>query len=273
MLRALDQVDHWPVTTAGVGVVTRDGGLVASTGDLDRELEWASITKLLTAYAVLIALEEGTVDLDQPAGPPGSTLRHLLAHASGLAPERRTPMAAVGRRRIYSNAGIELAAETLAASADMAFWTYVTEAVLQPLGMLATRMVATPANGAVSPTRDLLTFAAELLTPTLVSAATLAMATTVQFPGLNGVLPGFGRQHPNDWGVGFELRDHKAPHWTGTTNSPATFGHFGRAGGVLGVDPRAGVAWASLSDRDFGPWAAAAWPPLADAILAELAGR
>ena len=62
------------------------------------------------------------------------------------------------------------------------------------------------------------------------------------FPGLAGVLPGFGRFEPNDWGLGFELRDDKRPHWTGTGNSPRTFGHFGAAGTFLWVDPDAGLA-------------------------------
>ena len=62
------------------------------------------LTKLLTGLATLVAVEEGTVDLDEPAGPPGSTLRHLLAHASGLPPDDGPPLMAPGRRRIYSNA-------------------------------------------------------------------------------------------------------------------------------------------------------------------------
>jgi CubicO group peptidase (beta-lactamase class C family) len=92
-------------------------------------------------------------------------------------------------------------------------------------------------------------------------------ATTVAFPGLDGVLPGFGRQRPNDWGLGFEIRDGKTPHWTGSTNSPATFGHFGRSGTFLWVDPAAGLACACVTDRDFGPWAAEAWPVLSDAVI------
>jgi CubicO group peptidase (beta-lactamase class C family) len=91
----------------------------------------------------------------------------------------------------------------------------------------------------------------------------------VQFPGLVGVLPGFGRQEPNDWGLGFELRDAKSPHWTGSRNSPATFGHFGRSGTFLWVDPDAGLALACLTDLAFGDWASDAWPRLADDVLAE----
>jgi CubicO group peptidase (beta-lactamase class C family) len=83
-------------------------------------------------------------------------------------------------------------------------------------------------------------------------------------------VPGFGRQTPNDWGLGLELRDAKRPHWTGTRNSPRTYGHFGRSGTFLWVDPVANIALACLSDREFGDWAKEAWPRLSDAVVEEL---
>jgi CubicO group peptidase (beta-lactamase class C family) len=70
-----------------------------------------------------------------------------------------------------------------------------------------------------------------------------------------------------DWGLGFELRDGKTPHWTGSRNSPETFGHFGGSGSFLWVDPVAGIALACLTDRRYGPWALEAWPALSDAVL------
>jgi CubicO group peptidase (beta-lactamase class C family) len=176
-----------------------------------------------------------------------------------------------GERRIYSNAGFDVLAATVAARADMVFADYLTEAVLEPLGMQARLEPAgSAAHGLAGSLADLLALGAELLAPTLLAPATLATATSVAFPGLAGVLPGYGFQAPCDWGLGFELKDAKHPHWTGSANSPATFGHFGRAGGFLWVDPVAGVACAALSDREFGPWAQAAWPALADAVVAEL---
>src|SRR6266511_4005606 len=91
----------------------------------------------------------------------------------------------------------------------------------------------------------------------------------VAFSGLAGVLPDFGRFEPNDWGLGFELRDAKEPHWTGGGNSPRTFGHFGGSGTFLWVDPEAGLALACLTGRNFGEWAKETWPRLSDAVLAE----
>ena len=263
----LDVVAGWPVGVAAVAVVGPDG-LRDATGPVDRPLRWASVTKVLAALAVWIAVEEGTVALDDAAGPEGSTLRHLLAHASGLAFDGDAVLAAPGARRIYSNRGIEVAAALVADRAAMPFVDYVREGVLEPLGMRGTRIEGSPAKDGVGPVEDLARLAGELLRPTLVSAGTLALATTVAFPGLVGVLPGFGRQDPNDFGLGVEVRDHKAPHWMPTTSSPRTFGHFGQEGGFVWVDPDAQVSCACLTDRSFGDWARAAWPVLGDAVLA-----
>jgi CubicO group peptidase (beta-lactamase class C family) len=154
----------------------------------------------------------------------------------------------------------------------MPFERYAAEAVLEPLGMSATTLAGSPAWGARGPLCDLIGLARELAAPTLVDRSTHRRATAAAFPGLAGVLPGYGRQPDNSWGLGVEIRDHKHPHWTGTRNSPSTFGHFGRSGSFLWVDPEAGVALASLSAEPFGPWTAERWPRLADAVLAEAAG-
>ncbi len=264
----LASVAEWPVGTAAVAV-TSPSETLASTGPLDEALPLASVTKLLTAMAVLVAVEEETLGLDAPAGPEGSTVAHLLAHASGLGPDGGR-LAKVGAKRIYSNAGFELLGELLAERSKMPFETYVTEGVLRPLGMTGTRM-GHPAYGAVAPAGDLLLLGRELLAPRLLSEATLARATAVAFPGLDGVVPGFGRQNPNDWGLGFELRDGKDPHWTGSRNSARTFGHFGKTGTFLWVDPDAGLACACVTNREFEAWAAEAWPALSDQVLATFA--
>jgi len=264
---ALRAIDSWDAGTAAAGVVRADGS-VATHGPRDVALPWASVTKLLAGLTFLVALEEGTLDLDAPAGPPGSTLRHLLAHASGLPLDGAEPIAEPGRRRIYSNTGIELAADLLAEAAEMPFADYFSDAVAQPLGLRG-RLEGSPAWGYVGPLDDLLALGREFLAPTLVAPETLGEAATVQFPGLTGVLPGLGRMEPNDWGLTFELRDGKSPHWTGTRNSPRTFGHFGRSGTFLWVDPEAGLACGVLTSRDFGDWARDAWPAFGDAVLAD----
>jgi CubicO group peptidase (beta-lactamase class C family) len=264
-VEALRAIDSWDAGTAAAGVASA-AGVAATHGAVEAELPWASVTKLLTGLALLVALEEGTVDLEEPAGPSGSTLRHLLAHASGLPVDGSAPIAEPGRRRIYSNTGIELAAKLLEERAEMLFADYFAGAVVRPLGLTG-RLAGSPAHGYRGTLDDLLAVGRELLAPTLVAPETLAEAATVQFPGLNGVLPGLGRMEPNDWGLTFELRDAKSPHWTGPRNSERTFGHFGASGTFLWVDPEAGLACGVLTDRPFGDWAKAAWPPFSDAVL------
>jgi CubicO group peptidase (beta-lactamase class C family) len=269
-VEALRQVDDWPVRRAALGVTSADG-TIARRGEATAPMAWASVTKLITALAALVAAEEGVVDLDEAAGPPGSTFRHLLSHASGLPPEGETPIAKPGARRIYSNAGFEVLAERVSAAAEMPFGDYLRQAALGPLEMAAS-LDGSPASGISGTLDDLLALGRELLRPTLIAPETLAEATAVAFPGLAGVLPGFGRMEPNDWGLGFELHDDKRPHWTGSRNSAATFGHFGQSGSFLWVDPEAEIACACLTDTRFGDWAKEAWPRLSDAVLGE-AGR
>ncbi|MGH3586284.1 MAG: serine hydrolase domain-containing protein [Pseudonocardia sp.] len=268
---AVGAVLDWPVKHAAAAVVGPEG-VRATAGDTDRVFALASVTKPLAAYAVLVAVEEGAVEWDTPAGPEGSTVRHLAAHTSGLSFSDGVVQAPPGTRRIYSNVGFEVLGATVAEAAGMPFAQYLDEAVLAPLGMADTRLDGSPAADAVSTVADLARFAAELQAPTLLHPDTVDEATTVAFPGLDGILPGYGRQRPNDWGLGFEIRDGKSPHWTGAGSSPRTFGHFGQSGTFLWVDPDAGAACVALADRNFGPWAVESWPVFTDGVLEALRG-
>ena len=267
----LRQIASWEEPAGACVVGLSEGGprQLASFGHTSTPFSWASITKVLTAMTIWIACEEGTVSWDEPAGPPGATLSDLLCHASGLAPDDDRILAAPRTRRIYSNRGIEIAAEYLAVRAGIPFGEYLSLGLLEPLGLDDVHLDGSPAHGATGTVEDLAKVATELQRPRLISQRTLDACVRVSVPGLAGVLPGFGRQASNDWGLGVEVRDHKSPHWTGETNSPATFGHFGQAGGFLWVDPEKGLALVSLSSRTFGPWAAAEWPRLSDAVIAE----
>jgi CubicO group peptidase (beta-lactamase class C family) len=266
-LEALQLIDSWPAENVAVAALSADGEL-GRRGDAARVFRWASVTKPMVALAALVAAEEGTIDLDEPAGPPGSTIRHLLAHASGLPFEAGPPIAKPGTRRIYSNAGFELIAEQVAMHAEMPFAEYLAKSVLHPLGMQAV-LRGSPAAGLQGTLEDLVAFIRELFTPTLIAPETLAEAVSVQFPGLAGVIPDMGRFDPNDWGLGFELKGGKQPHFSGTLSSPRTFGHWGGSGTFFWVDPERRLALAALSDLEFGDWAKEAWPPLSDAVVAE----
>jgi CubicO group peptidase (beta-lactamase class C family) len=267
----LARIDDWGVDHAAAAVVGPPG-VVATRGDAARSFRWASVTKLATALTVLIAADRALLDLDEPAGPPGATVRHLLAHASGLPFEGRDPIAAPGTRRIYSNPGFDALGALVGERADTTFEAAIAAWLLGPLGMAGTTLLERPSQGLHGPLADLAGLAGELLRPTLVPEAALATARSVAFPGLVGMLPGVGRFDPLDWGLGFELHDGKAPHWMGERNSPSAFGHFGGSGTFLWVDPVADLALVALTDREYGPWALEAWPVFSDAVL-EAAAR
>lgn len=268
---ALDVLDDWPVPTSAAAVVG-PSGVLARHGDTGRRFPLASVTKPLVARAAQVAVEEGAVELDTEAGPPGATVRHLLAHAAGYEMTSSKVIAAPGTRRIYSNYGFTALAEVIEASSSIPFGTYLTESVFEPLGMTATDLEGgndAAGYGVTSTVDDLVAFAGDLLAPVTVSEQMHADATSVQFPGLDGVLPGFGVQRPNDWGLGFEIRGGKSPHWTGASNSARTFGHFGQSGTFLWVDPDAALALIVLTDRKFGDWAHSVMPALSDEVLRE----
>jgi CubicO group peptidase (beta-lactamase class C family) len=265
-MKALELVDTWPVPSPAAALVGPEG-LRSRHGSFYTVVRWASVTKLFTAYSALIGLESGLWNLDDPAGPKGSTVRHLLAHASGLPFEGQTPITPPGRRRIYSNTGFDILGDFMAEHTGQSFADYLASTVLKPLGVEA-ELRGRPSEGLVGGVVGMAHLASELLSPTLLQPGTLEQATAVAFPTLSGVLPGIGRFDPLDWGLGFEIKAHKSPHWTGKNNSPATFGHFGGSGAFLWVDPVARIGLCVQTGREFGPWALEAWPTLSDAVLA-----
>jgi CubicO group peptidase (beta-lactamase class C family) len=274
-MSAVDAIAEWPVPNAAAAVIG-PSGVLAQSGDAAHPFPLASVTKPLVARAVQVAVEEGVVELDTPAGPPGATIRHLLAHTSGYSMNSDQTTSEPAKRRVYSNYGFGVAAETVAREAGIEFGRYLAEAVFEPLGMSASEFRGgsqAAGYGGSSTVADLALFAAELLKPALVSEQMHAEAISVQFPGLDGVLPGFGVQRPNDWGLGFEIRDDKHPHWTGSANSDRTYGHFGQSGTFLWVDPDVGLALVALTDREFGDWAHECWPAISDAVIAEFGSK
>ncbi len=267
-MQALLQIDEWDVPFAAAGA-TRADATVATHGDASRAVRLASVSKPVTALAVLVAAEEGVVDLDEPAGPPGSTVRHLLAHTSGLPFDGGAPISPPGKRRIYSNEAFQVLADHLAARAEMPFADYVRAAVCEPL-RLKLDPEGHPGSGMRANLEDLLALGREFLAPTLVAPETRDEMIAVQFPGLDGVLPDWGRFSPLDWGLGVEIKGQKTPHWSGSRTSPRTFGHFGGSGTFLWVDPDLQAACAVLTTRELDEWAKEAWPPFSDAVYAEL---
>lgn len=225
--------------------------ILSTDGQADEVHDWRSVTKLPVAWAVLVAVEQGHLDLDQAAGPEGSTVRHLIAHASGLPFDKGGRTSKPGQRRVYSNVGFEKLGEVVAEATGGDIHTWVREQVLEPLDLSSVVFDGSPAFGMSGNATDLVTFGHEMLHPTLISEHLATEARTVQFPGLDGVLPGYGRQSGNDWGLGLEIRGKKSPHWTATVAPESTFGHFGQSGSFLWVDPEAELIGAFLGERDF----------------------
>lgn len=258
----------WGVDHGGCAVLDWTG-VVSSVGSTTEVLPWASVTKVVAALAVLDVVVDGALDLKAPAGPPGATVRHLLAHASGLSFDDDRVLAAPGTRRIYSNVGIDqVVAVAVAAAGARDAADLLTSRVLAPLGMHDTELVGSPAHGLRGPLLDLMALAAELLHPVALRPSVIDLAVTPAFSGLSGVLPGFGRQDPNDWGLGVELRGTKSPHWMPSSLGSAAFGHFGQAGSFLWVDRAQGLSAVTLTGTPFGDWAAQGWPRSMETWLA-----
>jgi CubicO group peptidase (beta-lactamase class C family) len=267
----VEQAGKWPVGVAAAAAVG-PRGVLASTGPVNRQFPLASVTKPLAVLSALVAVEEGALELTDTANEdlvPGATVRHLMSHASGLAPDELRRMFPLATRRVYSHVGIELLADLVARAVDMPFGSYFHESLVRPLGLRDTHLEGSPARDGVASVEDLAQVVAELLEPSgWLHSATLSEAASVQYSGIRGVLPGYGSQNPNDWGLGFEIRSGKQPHWTGTHNSPSTYGHFGLSGSMFWVDPERRIGLVALADRPFGDWAKTAWPALSDAVLA-----
>ncbi len=270
---AFKLIETWEVDSAAAGVVGANG-LARTYGEDFKPFELASVTKAMFSLAVLVAIEEGSLDVNQPAGPPGSTIGNLLSHSSGLAMRAGesgySTVAKPGLKRIYSNQGFDVLAASLEQATQMKAADYFNEAVVQPLGLQNTEIYGSVAFAGRSSVTDLLTFGQELLNPTIISTQTLRQATTAHLPALDGVLPGFGKQKQNSWGLGFEIKGTKPAHWTAGDNSPGTFGHFGQTGTFIWIDPLAELCCVALTDRPFGEWATTAWPAFSQAVLDEI---
>lgn len=256
---------QWPVDDASVAVVHRGG--TETFGDVRRVQRIASVSKPLSAWAVLVAAEEGSVSLDDAVGQSGCTVRHLLSHAGGYPFTGETPVGKPGTKRIYSNTGYDMLAAHVESATGLPFDQYLHEAVFEPLEMGASDLRGSCAKDVWSNVEDLARFIDELRAPRLISGGLRNEAVMPVFPELSGVVPGIGSFDPCPWGLGVEIRGHKQPHWTGMDNAASTFGHFGGIGTFLWVDPVADTACVMLAEREFDEWGMQWWPAFNDAVL------
>lgn len=281
----LQEIHDWPVGKAAVAVL----GAGEAPGHFTTELKncseadsfaLASVSKLITAYAVLIAAEEGAFELDDRVdadllelleGEPAPTIRELLAHSSGVSFKDRKQEKPAGQRRIYSSAGYEILAAQLERATEIAFADYIREAICEPLG-ISIAVEGSAGHGFSSDLQSMATLASEFLTPTLLSEQTLEQALEVFGDELAGIVPGYGRHVPCPWGLGFELHGHKAPHWLSTEIPADVAGHFGQSGTFLWVHRATKRGAVVLTDTAFGDWAKERWDGFNARIWAELEG-
>jgi CubicO group peptidase (beta-lactamase class C family) len=131
-----------------------------------------SVTKPMTAMAVLQLVEKGKIDLDAevqtyvpyfPKKPSPVTVRQLLGHLGGIShyknpanelhiKEHRSTREAIaifenfdlvaepGTRYSYSSYGYNLLGAIIEAASGMSFGDYMRQNIWQPLGMMSTRM-------------------------------------------------------------------------------------------------------------------------------------
>ena len=149
-------LDSWPAENVSAALI---GTHTGTYGDAEGVYELASVTKLLSAYGILLAVEEGAFELDTPCGPESATVRHLLAHAGGVGFDTRELQKPVGERRIYSSAGYEILADFLEEETGIGFGEYLREGVFEPLGMRTAEVYGSAGHGGRASISDLALFA------------------------------------------------------------------------------------------------------------------
>lgn len=266
----LNSTEEWPVNSVAAAAITPEG--VTTTGDTSRVYPLASVSKLITAYAILMAAEEGAFALDDsvpahllPSFDGAPTYRELLSHASGIGFRDWEPEKPPQTKRIYSSAGYEVLARALEENTEIDFAEYVYEGICKPLG-IEIKVEGSAGHGFSASLDSLTALSQEFLHPQLINMQTVEEACTPQYPDLAGIVPGYGRHDPCTWGLGFSLHGGKNPHWIGLEMPDDTAGHFGQSGTFLWIHRPTGRAGLVLTDEPFGPWAKERWAKFNDSL-------
>ena len=245
----LGAADAWGAGRAGVALLDR-AGLVAERGSRDVALPWASVTKVVSALTVLVAVDRGLVGLDDPAGPPGSTLRHLLAHASGLAFDDTSVISAPARTRIYSNSGFDEAAAVVERAAGTPFAELLKASVLGPIGMSGASLQGRPSEGLRGRSTTSRRSPSSCSCHGRSRRRWLRWGRRSRFRGCVACCPGSASRIRSTGASGSRSGARRRPIGPAPGNSPRTFGHFGGSGTFLWVDPeRAWRSWRSPTAR------------------------
>ncbi|WIK64466.1 serine hydrolase domain-containing protein [Gleimia hominis] len=266
MLEIPDEVQ--PPFDCAIGCMQKSGAQMVF-GDETKVFDYMSVTKVFAAIGVLVAVERGHLELGTPVEVAGETvtIKHLLAHASGVAFDKNERQAEPETRRIYSNFGFERMANAVEEHVGTAFNDWLETEVLEPLGMVETSITGSCAYSGTGSLRDLMALANELLEPTLISTDLHDQMLTETYPGIRGITPGYGSYRDNAWGLGVEIKKDKQRTWFPPQASENAFGHFGQSGSFIWVDPARGAAGAFLGDEPFGKWHQQHWQQLGDYLL------
>jgi CubicO group peptidase (beta-lactamase class C family) len=272
----------------------------------------ASLTKPLVAAACMVALEEGLLDLDSDVRDGFTLrhlLSHCAGLPAPGADWQEPPRYPPGTQRWYSNAGYVQAARLLEGAAGMTCAEYLSEAVLAPLALDASlglperdaartarvwqpgrygegelfnserfRADAPPQGGAFATARAYGAFLTCLLARgdagghALLAPETVDEMLAPQFGPLPGGVDGVGEWPDLCWGLGFDVRGRREPHWAGPALGPRTASHFGASGTLAWLDPDRGLGLVALANRgSYSGWWREPWAALGSAVTAAAA--
>ena len=272
----------------------------------------ASLTKPLVGAACMVALEEGLLDLDAEVRDGFALrhlLSHCAGLPEAGLRWEEPPEYPPGTQRWYSNAGYVQAARLLEAASGMTCAAYLREAVLAPLDMDASlglaeadalraarvwqpgrygegelfngeryRRDGPPQSGAFASARAYARFLSCLLAGGAAGGGALLAPETVdemlapQFGPLPGGVGGVGEWPDLCWGLGFDVRGQREPHWAGPALSERAASHFGASGTLAWLDPERGLGLVALASRGtYNGWWREPWAALGVAVTAAAA--
>lgn len=262
-----------------VGVVDPDGEL-SVFGTVKGRYGFASVTKLLTTQVIADAVASGFVSFDDWVNDEyfnkgQVSLSDLLSHSSGIRPDH-LECVAPREKRIYTNEAFELAGNFVMKRLGADFENYaIGDLFEEGLGLhlnSTIKMNGSCAHSANGSFEDLLAFAQEIRQPTFLEPQIHSQLVKPYLPELSGVLPGWGNYDRNEFGIGYEIKGDKSPHWTGSKSSPQTYGHFGQSGVFVFHDPVNMITASCVTNHDFGPWSKEAFPKMCDDIYEKIIG-
>jgi CubicO group peptidase (beta-lactamase class C family) len=272
----------------------------------------ASLTKPLVGAACMVALEEGLLELDAEIRDGFTlrhVLSHCAGLPEAGLRWQEPPAYVPGTQRWYSNASYVLAAHLLEDASGMSCASYLQEAILAPLGMDASlglaggdaartarvwqpgrygddelfnsgrfRRDAPPQSGGYASARAYGKLLSCLLAGGSASGTGLLAEETVdeflapQLGPLPGGVNGVGEWPDLCWGLGFDVRGAREPHWAGPSLGPRTASHFGASGTLAWLDPERGLGLVALANRgSYSGWWREPWATLGTAVTSAAA--